>query len=84
MSRPRRHRSPRRRARRSFWVLVGTAVLATGSLSAALTADPSPLTGLRVAGSGIAVFGSLALATRVMLALEQARLNHRRVDRGKR
>lgn len=65
--------SPLRRARWAFWLLVGVAVLAAGSLNAGLDAEPSPLTGLRVAASGIAVIGSVALAARVMVALERAR-----------
>lgn len=65
--------SASRRARRSFWILVGIAVAAAGSLSAGLVAEPSPLTGLRVAASGIILVTSLALAARVMIALERAR-----------
>ncbi|HET7399394.1 MAG TPA: hypothetical protein VFJ94_12820 [Intrasporangium sp.] len=67
--------APARRARRSFWALVLVAVLAAGSLTAALTAEASPATGLRVGLSGIVLIASVALATRVMLALDRA---HRR------
>lgn len=66
-------RSPLRRARWSFWILLGVAVLTAGSLSAGLGAQPSPLTGLRVAASGIILVGSLALAARVMVGLDRAR-----------
>jgi hypothetical protein len=62
-----------KRARRAFWILVLIAVLASGSLSAALTAQPGPITGVRVAASGLMLLGSLALATRVAVALERAR-----------
>ncbi len=61
------------RARRSFWALVLIAVLAAGSLDIALRADAGPLTGLRVAASGLVAVLALALAARVMLALERAR-----------
>ncbi len=62
-----------RRARRSFWILVVVAVLAAGSLSAALTAAPGPATGLLVAGSGLVLLVSLGLAARVLLAIERGR-----------
>ena len=61
------------RARRTFWVLTAVAVLACGSLSAALTSSPGPLTGIRVAASGVVLLAAVGLATRVMLALERAR-----------
>ena len=64
--------NPLRHARRSFWVLVLVAVLASGSLSAALASDPGPLVGLRVAGSGLVLVASIALAARVMAALDRA------------
>lgn len=73
MTRRPRTRSLSRRARWSFWVLVGIAMLATGSLSAGLGSDPGPLTGMRVAVSGIVLIAALALAARVMVALERAR-----------
>lgn len=66
---PRASHGGHRKARRAFWVLVGIAILAAGSLSSALGSPPSPLTGLRVAGSGLVLIGSLALATRIMAAL---------------
>lgn len=69
------------RAHRSFWLLVGVAVLATGALSSALTAQPSPLTGIRVAASGLILVTSLALTGRVMIALERARRQARRMQR---
>ena len=62
-----------RRAVRSLWGLVVVAVLASGSLSAALTAQPGPITGARVAASGLLLLVSVLLASRVMFALERAR-----------
>ncbi len=66
-----------RRARRSFWILVLVAVLASGSLSAALASDPGHLVGLRVAVSGVVLLASVILAMRAMGALERA---HRRAS----
>lgn len=68
----------RRQAYYSFWLLVAIAVLATGALTSALSAQPSPLVGLRVAASGLVLLGSLTLAARVMIALERARRRTRR------
>jgi len=48
-------------------------VLAAGVLTSALSAAPGPVTGLRVAPSGVVVVVSLILATRVMVALDRAR-----------
>lgn len=70
---PQPGRSTRRRALNSFWILVAVTVLATGALSSALAAAPGPLTGLRLAASGLILLGSLTFATRVMIALERAR-----------
>ena len=61
-----------RRARRSFWILVVVTVLAVGSLSEALSAKPTPATGLRVAGSGLLILISGTLAARVLLAVSRA------------
>ena len=77
---PRAGRSARRQAQRSFWLLVAVAVLVTGALSSALAAPPSPLTGLRVAASGLILLGSLTFAARVMIALERARRRARRTQ----
>ena len=62
-----------RRARIAFWTLVGIAALSMGALSSGLSRDPGPLTGLLVATSGAVVLVSLALAARVMIALDRAR-----------
>lgn len=70
--------SSSRRARRAFWSLVLIAVLAAGSTSAALTADPGPGTGLRVAASGVILIAVVGLAARVLFAVERAhRVAHR-------
>ncbi len=61
------------KARRSFWVLVAVAILATGSLSRSLTAPPSPATGLALALSGLIALLAVSLAVRVMTALSRAR-----------
>ena len=61
------------RARRSLWVLVAVGVLASGSLNAALSTDTGPLTGARVAASGLVLVASVVLAARVMFAIERAR-----------
>jgi len=61
--------------RRSFWILVLVAVLASGSLSTALQADAGHLAGIRVALSGLVMVVSVALAARVMTAVDRA---HRR------
>lgn len=62
-----------RRARRSFWILVAVAVLAAGWLRSALAADPSPLTGLQVTASGLLLVAAIALAARVLAAVERTR-----------
>ena len=51
------------------------AVLAAGSVSAALAADPGHIAGIRVVLSGLVLVASVALAARVMAALDRA---HRR------
>lgn len=77
---PQAGRSACRQAHRSFWLLVAVAVLATGALSSALAAPPSPLTGLRMAASGLILLGSLTCAARMMIALESARRRSRRTQ----
>ena len=62
-----------KRAGQSFWSLLSLAVLAAGWLSAALAADPSPLTGLQVAASGLVLIGAVMMAARVLAAVERAR-----------
>ncbi|MDQ6873738.1 MAG: hypothetical protein M3042_01545 [Actinomycetota bacterium] len=70
-----------RRALRVFWLLLTIAALAMGVLSAALTKAPGPLTGLTVAGSGIILLAALALACRIMIAVEHARRASQRRSR---
>ena len=62
-----------RRARRSLVLLIVLAVLALGSLSSALDATSSPLTGIRFAASGLILITALGLALRVTIAVEHAR-----------
>lgn len=61
-----------RRAQRTFWVLLAVAILAAGFLSSSLAAPAGPVTGVRVAASGVVALTALALAARVMLALARA------------
>ncbi len=61
-----------RRAYRWFWTLTLVAVLLVGGLSAELAARPAPLTGLAVAGTGIALMLVLTQACRLMLAIGRA------------
>lgn len=73
-----------RRARRSFWVLVVVSVLATGVLSSAVAAPASPATGVRVAISGLVLIVSVALAARVLHAVDRAAEMARDRDRNRR
>lgn len=77
------HSAPSRRAVRSLWVLAALAVLASGSLSAALAAETGAFTGVRVAVSGLVLVVCVVLATRVMIALERSR-RHAVAQSGKR
>lgn len=61
------------RARRAFWTLLVIAALAMGMLSSALKRNPGPMTGLAVAVSGTALLVALALACRIMIALDRGR-----------
>ncbi len=76
-----RPHDPLRRARRTFWVLTATAVIATGSLSGALTARPGPITGLRFAASAFVVLIALVLMTRILAALPRPRADRRQGER---
>lgn len=71
------HRIPRtssaRVAHRSFWILVLVAVLAAGSLNTALAASPGRIAGISVLVSGSTLALSVALAVRVLAALDRAR-----------
>ena len=69
------------RARHWFWAMTVVAVLAAGALSHALPVEPSVLTGLQVAGSGLVLAVSVALATRLLLALTGAPQRPRWPDR---
>lgn len=63
-------RVPRRLAR-VFWSLVLVAIAASGSVSAALTARPGPLTALWFAVSLVVALCALALAARLMFVLSR-------------
>lgn len=57
-----------RRARRWFWALLAVAVAGTGSLSTALTARPSALTGVWFAVSSVVTTVAVILLVRIMAA----------------
>lgn len=61
-----------RRVRLTFWVLVAVAVVATGSLSRALTAHPSPATGVTVALAGLVAAVAAGLALRILVVTGRA------------
>lgn len=73
-----------RAPQRAFWVLTAVAVLAAGSLSTALRAPAGPLTGLRVALSGLVLIAATALAGRVLILLDRASRPPSEVDRHRR
>ena len=58
-----------RRVQVTFWALVVVAVLATGGLSTALSAEPSATAGLAVAASGVVLTATIVLAVRILLAV---------------
>lgn len=63
----------RGRARRFFWILVVVSVLASGTLSDSLSDEPAPAIGLRVAASSLVLVVSVALAARILLAVDRSR-----------
>ena len=60
------------RVRRTFWVLVAVAVVATGSLSRALGAHPSPATGVAVALAGLVALAAVGMAVRILVVTGRA------------
>ena len=60
------------RVRRTFWILVAVAVVATGSLSRALTADPGPAAGVAVTLSGLVAVAAAGLALRILVVTGRA------------
>lgn len=66
-----------RRANRSFWLLLAVSILAAGAVGDALADDPSQVTGLRLAASGLLLVVSVALAARVLLSVDRARARAR-------
>lgn len=63
----------RRRALRSLWILLAVSMVAAASLQRAFEATASPVTGVRVALSGIVLVAALALAVRILTAFDRAR-----------
>lgn len=57
------------RVRRTFWVLFGLAVVATGTLSRAFAADPGPATGVTVGLSASVLAVTVALALRILVVV---------------
>ncbi|MCX4584097.1 hypothetical protein [Streptomyces sp. NBC_01481] len=58
-----------RRARRWFWTLTATAVLAMGALSHGLRSAPGPTTGILVLGSSLALAASALQTARILAVL---------------
>ncbi|MFF6829150.1 hypothetical protein [Streptomyces longwoodensis] len=58
-----------RRARRWFWALTATAVLAAGRLYYGLRSDPGPATAIIVLGSSLMLAASVIQAARILAAL---------------
>lgn len=69
-----------RRARRAFWGLVIVAVLAAGGLSASINSSAGPRTGLLLATSGLVLIAAVALAARVLFAIQRAQQHASRVS----
>jgi len=68
-----RPRSPLRRAHQSLAVLLFVSILAAGGVTAAIMADPSPMSGIGFAASAVLLAVSVTLAARVVIALERVR-----------
>lgn len=75
---------PYRRARWTFWALVGLSIVLVGALGQVLQAPPSPGTALALVGLGVLTVIALALATRVLLALTGRLSGQRDGQRGQR
>lgn len=70
-----------RRSLRFFWILTLVAIAASGSLGTALAAHPGPLTGVRVAVSGLVLVTAVTLAARIMVFHDRQRRRRRGVTR---
>ena len=72
---PDRAPQPRHPERAHLWLgaLVVLAILMAGVLSSSLVAPPSPFTALTFAMSSLLLIGSLALAVRIIRAVNRAR-----------
>ena len=62
-----------RRVRVTFWVLVATAVIATGVLMRALDWPAHPAAGVAVAAAGAVVIVAVALAARILVVIGHGR-----------
>lgn len=60
------------RVRRTFWLLVTVAVVATGVLSRSLTARPGPATGAAVALAGLVALAAVGMAVRILVVTGRA------------
>ena len=60
------------RAHRSFWILTGVTILATGIFSRALVAPAGPVSDVVVASSALLLAMAGALTVRVLRALTRA------------
>lgn len=58
----------------SFWILLLTAVLATGGLSWSLTASTGVLVGVCFALSALVLVAAIALDLRILMAFERRRV----------
>ena len=58
-----------RRVQLTFWALVAVAVGATGVLSRAVVARPSPAAGIALAVSATLLAGAAGLALRILVVL---------------
>ena len=65
--------TPLRRVRFTFVALIAVAVLAVGVLGQAATWSPSPVTGLIVAASAVVAVIAVALAVRILVAVDRTR-----------
>lgn len=62
-----------RRVTVTFWLLVATAVAATGMLTRTLQWPAGPVTGTAVAASGLVAVLTMALAVRILVVTSRGR-----------
>lgn len=68
---------PSRRANRWLVLLIAIMIVTAGTISATVTAPPSPLVGTGFAVSALVFAAALILAGRITIALERARRRDR-------